>query len=78
VLLEIVRQLLVASRDDEQEAVRHACQGRWLILPQTLSHEVSQSTHLWLVTLDRIFARVTPSDNPVRTIWITVSFVMMS
>jgi len=30
VLLEIVRQLLVAARDDEQEAVRREVQARWL------------------------------------------------
>jgi hypothetical protein len=31
-----------------------------------------------LVGLDRLFARITLSDNPARTIWMTVSFVTTS
>ena len=45
VLLEIIRQSLVLARDDEEEAIRRAGQGRWPTC-RPLSHDRLAVPHL--------------------------------
>jgi hypothetical protein len=45
VLLEIARQSFVPARDDEQEAIRRAGQGRWPTF-RSLSHDYVEVPHL--------------------------------
>ena len=45
VLLEIIRQSLVLARDDEEEAIRRAGQGRWPTF-RPLSHDYVEAPYL--------------------------------